>query len=86
MRKKVVKMILIYVENSGWWGQKNETLAGPRNRTWVCSATTNCTNHYTRPARMTQLEKQQTKSSKLRYIYPHKLRFLYFKASCFSLI
>ena len=24
--------------------------AGPRNRTWVCSATTNCTNHYTRPA------------------------------------
>ncbi|CUM51669.1 unnamed protein product [Debaryomyces tyrocola] len=24
--------------------------AGPRNRTWVSSATTMCTDHYTRPA------------------------------------
>ena len=26
--------------------------AGARNRTWVCSATTSCTHHYTTPALM----------------------------------
>ena len=32
-------------------------IAGPRNRTWVCSATTNCTNHYTRPAMLKMIAK-----------------------------